>query len=229
MPDRDDRQSRFAETYSRMSSDELQRVMLERATLIPQAAAALELECARRGLDEASAKNGQEPRPVQPNLNARAVQLLRDVARRAERGAKSRAQGLGGFIAQDVQKVIPEAVTPHARKIAPMKTPFLTPSRMKTPLLTPFRIGVLTFLLVYAVALVVAGPLTCSDGWHSPSIGKQGACSSHGGVNGEPRRIALIASIGAGFGAAELADRFVFWRKRKALNREAKQRKGTTE
>jgi hypothetical protein len=217
MPDRDDRQSRFAETYSRMSSDELQRVMLERATLIPRAAAALELECARRGLDEASAKNGQEPRPVQPNLNPRAVQLLRDVAQRAERGAKSRAQGLGGFIAQDVQKVIPEAVTvPHARKIA----------SMKTPLLTPFRIGVLTFLLVYAVALVVAGPLTCSDGWHSPSIGKQGACSSHGGVNGEPRRIALIVSIVTGFGGADLADRFVFWRKRKALNREAKQRKG---
>ena len=24
--------------------------------------------------------------------------------------------------------------------------------------------------------------VTCSDGWHSPSIGRQGACSSHGGV-----------------------------------------------
>ena len=221
MPDRDDRQSWFAEIYSRMSSDELQRVMLERATLIPQAAAALELERTRRGLGEASAKNGQEPRPVQPNLNPRAVQLLRDVARRAERRAKSRARVLGGFIAQDVQKV-------HARKIAPMKTPLLTPSRMKTPLLTPFRIGVLAFLLAYAVALVVAGPLSCSDGWHSPSIGKQGACSSHGGVNGEPRRIALIVSVLAGFGAADLADRFVFWRKKKALNREVKQRKETT-
>jgi hypothetical protein len=27
---------------------------------------------------------------------------------------------------------------------------------------------------------------TCSDGWHSPSIGKRGACSHHGGVSDTP-------------------------------------------
>lgn len=53
-------ESRFADTYSRMSSDELKRVMLERDTLVPQAASALEQECAKRGLDETSAKTYQD-------------------------------------------------------------------------------------------------------------------------------------------------------------------------
>lgn len=53
-------ESRFAETYSHMSSDELKRVMMERTTLVAQAVSALEKECAKRGLDEASAKSYQD-------------------------------------------------------------------------------------------------------------------------------------------------------------------------
>jgi hypothetical protein len=55
-----DGQSRFAETYSRMTSDELKRAMLERSTLVPQAALALEQECAKRGFDETITKTYQD-------------------------------------------------------------------------------------------------------------------------------------------------------------------------
>jgi hypothetical protein len=37
-------------------------------------------------------------------------------------------------------------------------------------------------------------PATCSDGWDSQSIGKQGACSWHGGVERDPLRFAVIPS-----------------------------------
>lgn len=37
------------------------------------------------------------------------------------------------------------------------------------------------------------GPVVCHDGWASPSIGMQGACSHHGGVDG--RGWVLILSI----------------------------------
>jgi len=42
-----------------MTSDELKRAMLERSTLVPQAAFALGQECAKRGLDETSAETYQ--------------------------------------------------------------------------------------------------------------------------------------------------------------------------
>lgn len=48
----------------------------------------------------------------------------------------------------------------------------------------------------------IIGPTRCSDGWASPSIGKQGACSHHGGVNRSPRNGVLILSILGGFLAA---------------------------
>lgn len=39
---------------------------------------------------------------------------------------------------------------------------------------------------VFVVALIlskmVIGPVTCNSGWKSPSVGKRGACSHHGGV-----------------------------------------------
>src|SRR6516164_874761 len=44
------------------------------------------------------------------------------------------------------------------------------------------------------------GPVKCSDGYASPSIGRSGACSSHGGV--DKRRDMLIAVLSlAGAGA----------------------------
>lgn len=43
-------------------------------------------------------------------------------------------------------------------------------------------------------------PARCKDGWHSPSIGQQGACSHHGGVkrHKELAFLAIAISFGAG-------------------------------
>ena len=43
------------------------------------------------------------------------------------------------------------------------------------------------------------GPVTCSDGYASPSIGRSGACSSHGGVDKtRDTLIAVLSLAGAG-------------------------------
>lgn len=39
------------------------------------------------------------------------------------------------------------------------------------------------------------GPTLCNDGWKSPSLGIQGACSYHGGVNSLPELIIILASF----------------------------------
>jgi hypothetical protein len=44
--------------------------------------------------------------------------------------------------------------------------------------------GVVTFIAARIVLLPFVGDRVCRDGWHSFSIGKQGACSWHGGVGG---------------------------------------------
>src|SRR5438093_10276999 len=49
----------------------------------------------------------------------------------------------------------------------------------------------------------------CSDGWASPSIGRQGACSHHGGVSGASGLIGTLvffASIWAGVSVANKLD-----------------------
>lgn len=46
--------------------------------------------------------------------------------------------------------------------------------------------GFVGFVVYAAMTLVLSAdipPPECSDGWQSPSIGRQGACSHHGGVN----------------------------------------------
>jgi|SRR6516165_6095188 hypothetical protein len=43
------------------------------------------------------------------------------------------------------------------------------------------------------------GPVKCSDGYASPSIGRSGACSSHGGVDkSRDMLIAVLSLAGAG-------------------------------
>ena len=44
-------------------------------------------------------------------------------------------------------------------------------------------------------------PTKCRDGWESPSIGQQGACSHHGGVrrHTDLALLAIAVSFGAGF------------------------------
>lgn len=44
----------------------------------------------------------------------------------------------------------------------------------------------------------------CVDGWRSPSIGTQGACSHHGGVASTGRGLAFLASIAIGVVAYRL-------------------------
>lgn len=58
-----------------------------------------------------------------------------------------------------------------------------------------------TGYLASAIANDIWGPviITCVDGWHSPSIGRQGACSHHGGVKPDPRSgwLFLISLVSA--------------------------------
>ena len=63
-------------------------------------------------------------------------------------------------------------------------------------------VGFAVFFILNLVGNQIVGPTRCSDGWASPSIGKQGACSHHGGVNRSPKSGVLILSILGGFVAA---------------------------
>jgi UDP-N-acetylmuramyl pentapeptide phosphotransferase/UDP-N-acetylglucosamine-1-phosphate transferase len=47
----------------------------------------------------------------------------------------------------------------------------------------PYLIGFVIFLLVHWGLFSLFGPITCNDGWSSGSIGAQGACSHHEGVD----------------------------------------------
>src|SRR5580693_2789409 len=61
------------------------------------------------------------------------------------------------------------------------------------------RAGVLLFLVSFFGLGYLIGPATCNDGWHSPSIGRQGACSWHGGVNHTPEFLIAVFSAILGF------------------------------
>lgn len=39
------------------------------------------------------------------------------------------------------------------------------------------------FFVLYFIVGFLISDLQCADGWASPSIGRQGACSHHGGVD----------------------------------------------
>jgi hypothetical protein len=73
----------------------------------------------------------------------------------------------------------------------------------------PWLIGIMTFLLISTAAAQMSGGTTCSDGWRSGSIGSQGACSHHGGVDRAPISflIALAAGVGVGLGYSALRRR----------------------
>lgn len=61
----------------------------------------------------------------------------------------------------------------------------------------PWIVGFATFVICGVAVAAIEGPARCNSGWQSPSIGRQGACSSHGGVAGS---FALVAGIGSGVG-----------------------------
>lgn len=73
-------------------------------------------------------------------------------------------------------------------------------------------VGFAAFVLFTIVAGQLLGPLKCRDGWASASIGSQGACSWHGGVDRSRDGLSFIFMIGAGlvgagFYATRLAQR----------------------
>lgn len=56
----------------------------------------------------------------------------------------------------------------------------------------PVLVGVSVFAALTFLSLWLFGPATCRDGWMSPSIGIQGACSWHGGVERHPRLLFVV-------------------------------------
>ena len=64
----------------------------------------------------------------------------------------------------------------------------------------PIIVGICVFVAMRIVLGVFVGQTTCQDGWQSPSIGRQGACSHHHGVAGNWGAVlATLFSIGCGF------------------------------
>jgi|WetSurMetagenome_2_1015567.scaffolds.fasta_scaffold76319_1 hypothetical protein len=58
--------------------------------------------------------------------------------------------------------------------------------------------GIIVFFIIFFIGRAIIGPTRCSDGWNSPSIGRQGACSHHDGVNYFPSIVVTFLSLGAG-------------------------------
>ena len=64
-------------------------------------------------------------------------------------------------------------------------------------------IAIVSFFIVQSLLTILfdemLGPVKCNDGYASPSIGRSGACSSHGGVDrSRDALIALLSVAGAG-------------------------------
>jgi hypothetical protein len=73
----------------------------------------------------------------------------------------------------------------------------------------PVTVGIIVFLIVSISIRAVIGPTTCRDGWHSPSIGKPGACSHHRGVDRTPGTLIFFAALGSGVLAGRLRARTI--------------------
>lgn len=78
---------------------------------------------------------------------------------------------------------------------------------MRSVLSHPAAIGFAAFVLAMFVIGMNMGPTRCNSGWKSSSIGRQGACSHHGGVNRTPETLRLLASMAFGIGAGLAAQK----------------------
>ena len=62
--------------------------------------------------------------------------------------------------------------------------------------------NILIFLAIFigtpVLLNVLSGGPICLDGWQSSSIGTQGACSHHGGIDGQPEIFFISAAIALG-------------------------------
>jgi hypothetical protein len=72
---------------------------------------------------------------------------------------------------------------------------------MKRILQSPWTAGVAAFLLSLILLRSTFGGATCRDGWASPSIGRPGACSYHGGVDRSKGALIMVVSLGIGAAA----------------------------
>jgi hypothetical protein len=91
------------------------------------------------------------------------------------------------------------AVAQPAAPVQPVKPIATAPTKRDSQhgRMTAIAVGVVTWLSF----AFFGGGLSCRDGWHSPSIGRQGACSHHGGVAlpwGSPL-LGIIAGFGVWF------------------------------
>jgi hypothetical protein len=72
----------------------------------------------------------------------------------------------------------------------------------------PIALGIVAFVATWILVGAFFGPTVCRDGSASPSIGRQGACSHHGGVNrsgqGLPPLIGLVVGIATFLGVKRL-------------------------
>jgi hypothetical protein len=82
-----------------------------------------------------------------------------------------------------------------------------TMKRLLEILQRPMTIGVTVGVALFVFFVSIQGPARCRVGWPFPSIGRQGACSHHGGVSSSPRLFELILSIFAGWAAGALRNR----------------------
>jgi hypothetical protein len=69
--------------------------------------------------------------------------------------------------------------------------------------------GVVGFFLSAAVISAILPAARCADGWRSPSIGRQGACSHHGGVRQPWGFLSFLGGLGAGFSVWYFTLRFL--------------------
>lgn len=68
---------------------------------------------------------------------------------------------------------------------------------------SPWLVGFLAFAVSWGAISRMEGPVRCRDGWHSSSIGTQGACSHHGGVrpSSAPWLALLVGAVSGGITA----------------------------
>ena len=62
-----------------------------------------------------------------------------------------------------------------------------------------FFVGLAAFIGLSVLAGQLLGPVKCRDGWASSSIGRQGACSHHGGVDRSRGGLSIIFMVAGGF------------------------------
>ena len=79
------------------------------------------------------------------------------------------------------------------------------------------------FFVVFLTVRIYIGSVydlspICEDGWVSQSIGNQGACSSHGGVDYSRGFFALVIGAASGLVTMFLVSKFKLFRVEKALN-----------